>query len=111
MLISAGSRKSQWVPYEIGFARGHGLTIVPFSTHPAENPLPFISDLKYTLTIDQLEEYLKGLLAAKPQGKTHFEAISEPDDDARALADRLGHKEAVIESVIEIWADHSLESM
>ena len=111
VVIFPGSRKSQWVAYEIGFARGQGLTIIPFLTHPAEDLPPFIRDIKYATRIEQLLAYLEGLLAEGPKDKDFFDAIRKPDHDAAALAARLGHKEAVVGKVIEIWAHPSLESM
>jgi len=111
VVISPGSQKSQWVSYEIGFAQGHGLTIIPFLTHPKLDPFPFIRDLKYTTSADELITYLQKVMAEGPMGKSHLDALRDPDNDAVALAARLGHKEVIVGKVIEIWAHHSLESM
>lgn len=54
VVISPGSRKSAWVPFEIGIATGLGLGIIPFLAHPAEEPLPFMKNIRYTANIDDL---------------------------------------------------------
>lgn len=33
VIISPGSAKSSWVPYEIGFARARGIKVIPYLTH------------------------------------------------------------------------------
>ncbi len=107
VIVSPGSHKSPWVPYEIGIAQGLGLTIIPFLTHPSEDPFPFNRDIKYATDIKKLLQYFQNLLHEKV-GKV---VQTDPDDDALAFAAHHGHKEVVVGKVIEIWAHYSLETM
>jgi hypothetical protein len=47
VLISPGSEKSQWVAYEMGYARGRQVTLVPYLLHPSMTVPGFIANLRY----------------------------------------------------------------
>jgi hypothetical protein len=47
VLISPGSEKSQWVAYEMGYARGRQVTLVPYLLHPRMTVPGFIANLRY----------------------------------------------------------------
>ncbi len=57
VIISPGSLKSDWVPYEVGYATARGINILPFLTHPAIETPAFIYDLSYVETVKQVREY------------------------------------------------------
>jgi ribose transport system substrate-binding protein len=57
VLVSPASVKSQWVAYEIGLARGRGLKVLPFLLHPSVDRPPFIADLNYKTSTDDIEAY------------------------------------------------------
>src|SRR6185295_2493585 len=45
VLVSPGSEQSGWVAYEVGYARGRGIEIVPYLLHPKMNPPGFVREL------------------------------------------------------------------
>jgi len=47
VIISSASLQSQWVAYEIGFARGRGITVVPYIIYPGLKMPGFISRYRY----------------------------------------------------------------
>jgi hypothetical protein len=49
VLISPGSAKSAWVPYEMGMARAKGITIIPYVLHP-DIPVPSFIETEKRLT-------------------------------------------------------------
>ena len=58
VIISPGSSKSTWVPYEIGVARANGLKIVPVLQHPAIDLPAYIANLKYCKDLDEFKRYI-----------------------------------------------------
>lgn len=62
-LISAASVQSQWVAYEVGYARGKGVAVVPYAVYPGIQLPQFISQYRYLLPeeeavfLDQLEAF------------------------------------------------------
>ncbi|KAF5433692.1 TIR domain-containing protein [Candidatus Methanophagaceae archaeon] len=61
VIISPGSLKSTWVPYEIGFARANNLKIVPILQHPAIDLPAYIRNLKYCKDISEFGSYIDGV--------------------------------------------------
>jgi hypothetical protein len=63
VVISPGSLKSNWVPYEIGLAKGRDLDIVLYLTHPSlDQDLPtYIRNLRYAIDINELKNYFEKL--------------------------------------------------
>ena len=59
VIVSPASLKSYWVPYEIGYALAFRRRILPYLTHPSLDIPPFISDLKYITTVEQVQEYFR----------------------------------------------------
>ncbi|MCX7424443.1 MAG: toll/interleukin-1 receptor domain-containing protein [Planctomycetia bacterium] len=57
VIVSPGSLKSHWVPYEIGYASALRKIILPFLTHPSLDVPHYISDLNYTLGIEKVRDY------------------------------------------------------
>jgi len=47
VLISPGSARSAWVPYEIGYGKAREITIIPYLLHPSMNAPLFIMNEKY----------------------------------------------------------------
>jgi SAM-dependent methyltransferase len=52
VVISPGSVKSQWVPYEIGYAMALKKRILPYLTHESITIPGYISNLNYTTSLD-----------------------------------------------------------
>lgn len=61
VLISPGSERSQWVAYEMGFARGKKVKIVPYLLHPSMQMPGFISSIKYLQDAKDETEFLSAL--------------------------------------------------
>ena len=57
VIISPGSAKSQWVPFEIGHALGLNKKVLPFLTHPAVDLPAFLQRLHYETTLDGVKEF------------------------------------------------------
>jgi hypothetical protein len=77
VIISPASLKSQWVPFEIGYAAGKRIKILPFLTHPSLDVPSYIKDLKYLVTINEVQEFFsKGLVGATD------EQIQLPNDNS-----------------------------
>jgi hypothetical protein len=66
VIISPGSLKSHWVPYEIGYGSAQGKKILPYLTHPSLDVPGYIGDLKHLTNIDQVRAYFSGDFQAEP---------------------------------------------
>jgi len=58
VVISPASVKSQWVPFEIGYATALRKPILPFLTHPSIDLPGYLSDLRHISDLDQIETFL-----------------------------------------------------
>lgn len=57
VVISPGSLRSQWVPYEIGQASALGKRVLPFLTHPSiEAPL-YIRHLNFVTSLEEVRSF------------------------------------------------------
>lgn len=65
VVISYGSIKSSWVPYEIGYAKGCGLSIIPVITYPNLDIPMYIRNLKYIDITRNLDDFHKTILLKK----------------------------------------------
>jgi len=57
VVLSPASLKSQWVPYEIGYANAFGVTILPFLTHPSLDVPLYMKELKFVSNLDDVKRY------------------------------------------------------
>lgn len=62
VILSPGSLKSAWVPYELGQASAIDKKILPYLTHPSLEVPAYIRDLNYSTTIEQVTERLTELM-------------------------------------------------
>lgn len=104
VVISPGSRKSEWVPYEIGFAVGRGLRVLPILTHPAMDLPPFIQDLKYFRSIEEFATHFTRLSANTLQVEAMLELMHCRDlsDDDLSLRGKVGFSKFYKEQSNEI---------
>jgi hypothetical protein len=88
-VISPASLKSQWVPFEIGYALGRGVHILPFLTHPSLELPGFLHDILYITDLEKVREYLKeqaastlhqGMSAAEARGRLDQIGITYTQD-------------------------------
>ena len=84
VVISPGSLKSQWVPYELGFARGLRKRILPFLTSPALDPPGYLGKLHYFSDIPAVESFLSSTAGRKSIEKTN--AGPDPQLEAEYLS-------------------------
>lgn len=56
-VLSPGSIRSQWVPFEIGHAIGCGKVVLPYLTHPAIEVPGYLRDLHFVVSPNQVESY------------------------------------------------------
>ena len=61
VLVSPGSQRSQWVAYEMGYARGKGITIIPYVSHPAMELPGFIVSKRYLRNSEDISKFIRGL--------------------------------------------------
>lgn len=57
LLISPGSVKSQWVAFEVGYALGLNVCILPFLTHPSLEVPDFLRGIKHIASLDEILDY------------------------------------------------------
>ncbi len=79
VLISPASVKSDWVPYEIGLAKGTKLKILPFLVHPSIVLPGYLSNLLYLKDINDVRKYIVDL----KEGKTLIKAIKKENNAAQ----------------------------
>jgi hypothetical protein len=66
VILSPGSLKSQWVPFEVGQATALGKKVLPYLTHPAlEVPL-FLKHLNHKTDLDDVRAYFRDVFAVRP---------------------------------------------
>lgn len=72
VIISPGSLKSQWVPYEIGYASALRKRILPFLTHPAIDPPHYAAGLLYVSDTAEIRKFFEDprVLAAEAVPKS-----------------------------------------
>jgi hypothetical protein len=57
VVISPGSQKSSWVPFEIGIATGRNIPTIPILTHPAIELPDYLKGIKYFSSLDEFDAY------------------------------------------------------
>lgn len=58
VVVSPASVKSQWVPYEIGYATALRKPILPFLTHPSIDLPGYLADLRFITDLDQIRTFI-----------------------------------------------------
>jgi len=61
VIIYPASLKSTWVLYEVGIAKGKGITILPLIAHPSLDIPDYIRKLRYLKNIQEFECLIKNL--------------------------------------------------
>ena len=64
IIVSPGSLKSSWVPFEVGFALASGKEVLPFLQHPDLGIPNYMGDLLYVSDREKVKEYFRALLNA-----------------------------------------------
>lgn len=97
VIISPGSSKSTWVPYEIGVARANGLTIVPVLQHPSIDLPAYIATLKYCKDLEEFKRYIA----------TAYEGDLPVSVDIRAAEAIMLDSDHVVFAVHDLDIDHA----
>lgn len=84
VVVSPASVKSQWVPYEVGYATALRKPILPFLTHPSIDLPGYLADLRFITDLDQIETFI-GQVSTTGQA-TIVGVPGEVSDAARAAA-------------------------
>lgn len=103
VLISPGSEQSQWVAYEMGYARGRGVTLIPYLLHPKMQVPGFVANIRYVQTRSDEIKFiasLKTMLSkAAKIGKT-------PTVDHSARRSKPGSGGVLKEGLKQIRSEH-----
>ncbi len=70
VIVSPNSLKSQWVPYEIGYATALGKPILTFVTEPGMRLPSYLDRYKYVDKVEDLEKYIGSQQALSELVKT-----------------------------------------
>ena len=84
VVVSPASVKSQWVPYEIGYATALRKPILPFLTHPSIDLPGYLADLRSISDLDAIGTFI-GQVVTTGQAAV-VSAPGEVSDAARAAA-------------------------
>jgi hypothetical protein len=84
VVVSPASVKSQWVPYEIGYATALRKPILPFLTHPSIDLPAYLADLRYITDLDAIGTFVGQVMTT---GQTAVvSSYGEISDAARSAA-------------------------
>jgi hypothetical protein len=79
VLISPGSEKSSWVAYEMGYARGRRVIVVPYLLHPKMDVPGFIANIRYLCDLKEEAQFIARIK------KTGVPTASKPTEGALDL--------------------------
>ena len=89
VILSPASLKSQWVPFEIGYATALGKRILPYMTHPSLDIPSYLQRLHHISNLQDIRSYFLSLLESQEykqtaetlyrKGETLFNISEYPD--------------------------------
>jgi hypothetical protein len=85
VVLSPASIKSQWVPYEVGYATALRKPILPFLTHPSLDLPGYLSDLRHISTLDAIATFIGQVTATGQASVASAEGVS----DAASVASKI----------------------
>lgn len=81
VVVSPASVKSQWVPYEIGYATALRKPVLPFLTHPSIDLPGYLADLRHISDLEAIETFINQVVtvgqAAIPSSKGDVSRAAE----------------------------------
>jgi len=101
VLISPGSDRSQWVAYEMGYARGKEIVLVPYLLHPSMKVPGFITSVRYLKTRNEERKFIVSLqdglkrTAKSPKGKRIRGDSQSISDTSRTVSDALKNARSI----------------
>jgi tetratricopeptide (TPR) repeat protein len=104
VILSPASLKSQWVPYEVGFATALGKQVLPYLTHPSLDVPGYLQSLHYVFSLDDVRSYLSSLLNSDEYKKSAEDFFLK----GKALIGKSEYSEALRElnKALEIDPNH-----
>jgi hypothetical protein len=108
VIISPGSLKSQWVPYEIGHAAALGKTILPFLTHPSIDIPLYMRDLNFVTTYDQVRDYFVHL---SPKPEELPAVATNPPTDSKLTLEILGGASSALSDIARMTSRNIEETV
>jgi len=84
VVVSPASVKSQWVPYEVGYATALRKVILPYLTHPSIDLPGYLAGLRYITDLDAIGAFIGQVLAIGES--TVVSAPGEFSDAVRAVS-------------------------
>jgi nucleoside 2-deoxyribosyltransferase len=94
VVLSPASIKSQWVPYEVGYAIALRKPILPYLTHPSLDLPGYLSDLRHISTLDEIASFLGQVDATGQAAVASAEGVS----DAAMVAARIAELSPGVQS-------------
>lgn len=85
VLVSPGSEQSQWVAYEMGYARGRKIQLIPYLLHPSMKLPHFISSKRYILDSKDETKFRADLK------RSQIASTQSGQDKKLTGDDKLGH--------------------
>lgn len=120
VLISPGSAHSAWVAYEMGYARGRRITLVPYLLHPRMDVPGFIANIRHLRTRSEEAKFIASLQNAvkraalsrrRAQTKRTTAGTLKPE---REITDALNHIKGqhpqVRRDAVEVLVQHRAAS-
>jgi hypothetical protein len=103
VVVSPASVRSQWVPYEIGYATALRKPILPFLTHPSIDLPGYLADLRYITDLDATGTFI-GQVVSTGQAAV-VSAPGQISDAARAAALLSGIAPQMVDLLSEMRED------
>jgi len=103
VVVSPASVKSQWVPYEIGYATALRKPILPLLTHPSIDLPEYLADLRYITNLDEIGTFI-GQVTTTGQAAV-VSAPNEISDAARAASALSGIAQQMVDLFTEMRED------
>ncbi len=70
VILSPASLKSQWVPFEVGYATALGKRILPYITHPSLDIPSYLQRLHHISDLEDIRSYFLSLLESQEYKQT-----------------------------------------
>ena len=112
VLISPAGAKSDWVPYEMGFAKGKGITVIPYLLHPKMDVPSFIGDALCLRGLQDEEVLIKELSKYRRSSAGRSVSAYFSEWDSAPVKERLrSAKEVCHQAVSSYTFIHDMSSL
>jgi hypothetical protein len=97
VLISPGSLESQWVSYEMGYAHGRNIKLVPYLLHPSTKIPAFIANIRYLKTPKEEASFIESLKRISDTNKLLKKNNTNINSDENFTDDYCGWYEITVD--------------